>query len=115
MRADESEGDGIHTVAASRWAGAVVEDMAQVGVAAGALVFDSGHAKGGVQLVDYILFGDGGEEAGPAGTGIEFGLRIKQGCAAADAAVDALRVVLVQLAGEGSLGASLAGDLEFGG
>jgi hypothetical protein len=57
---------------------------------------------------------DGVEEGGPAAAGLEFLVRGVQRCVAAGAGVDALvRVVLVELAGEGGFGALFAEDAEL--
>jgi hypothetical protein len=66
--------------------------------------------KAGVGFLGDILFGDRRPEARPAGARLEFGIGAEQRVAAAYAAVDPSIVQLVVLAGEGRLGAFLAGD-----
>ena len=84
--------------------------MAQVGIALAAEGFGAHHAKAGVGLLGEILFGARHPEARPAGARLEFGIGTEQRVATAYAAVDTSIMQLVVLAGEGWLGAFLAGD-----
>src|SRR5690349_22125177 len=66
----------------------------------------------GVVLADLdVLLRDRIPEAGPPGAGLELRIRGEELRAARDAAVDTLGVVVPVLAGEGGLGAGLAGHL----
>ena len=90
---------------------AVVEDVAEVGVAVLADDLGAAHEEAvvGAQL-DVLEVGRLGE-AGPAGAGVELGVGGEELGAAADAAVHAGGLLVDVGAGEGALGAGLAGDL----
>src|SRR5690606_41241430 len=68
----EGEGDGVHAVAvARRGPRRVGEDVAEVGVAAGAAHLGADHAQGAVLVEgDRVVVG-GGVEARPAAVGVE--------------------------------------------
>src|SRR5664279_5620448 len=87
---------------------AVLENMAEVGVAIGAAHFDAIHAELVLVAVFEHIFADRLPEAGPAGAGFELGFRIEQRRATAHAAVDAEVMAIPIFAGEGGLGAALA-------
>ena len=86
----------VDAVAQAGELGPVLEDVAQVRVAA------SAHHLGEVIVIAEVgpgldgLFRDGSPKAGPSGAGVEFGLAVEQRRPAADAMIDArdLGVVL---------------------
>src|SRR3954454_175105 len=107
----ERQGAAVDAVALPVLARAVVEDVAQMGVAVPADDLGPPHEATvvGSQL-DVLEIGGLGE-ARPAGARVELGVGGEQLGAAADAAVHA-RGLLVDIgAGEGALGAGLAGHL----
>ena len=63
---DEAQRDGVDTVPQPGGFGTVVEQIAEVGVAAGAGDFAIGESAAGLSMPD-VLFGDGLPEAGPPG------------------------------------------------
>src|SRR6266849_6991014 len=63
----EDEGFGVHAVPQAGWGRAVLEDVAEVGVAAGAENLGADHAVPTVDLRGDVLGSHGLEEAGPAG------------------------------------------------
>jgi two-component system, NarL family, response regulator LiaR len=91
--------------------GAVVEDVPEVGVAVFADDLRTAHEEAvvGPQL-DVLEVGRLGE-AGPAGARVELGVGGEELGAATDAAVHPLRLLVDVGAGEGPLGARLAGHL----
>src|SRR5688572_13716451 len=86
---------------------AVVEEVAQVGVAAGAADLGPAHAVGAVvEQLDGVgrdRFG----EAGPAGPGVELRAALEEGVAAGQAAVEPVVLGVDVGAGEGALRAGL--------
>src|SRR5271169_2564125 len=64
---DEQQRCRVHAVAQAGRLGAVVEDVAEVGVALGALDLVAGHAQAAVGVLLHVLLRDGLPEAGPAG------------------------------------------------
>jgi len=73
--------------------GAVVEDMAEVGVAEAAGDFVARHAETVVGGDKNVFLGDRRPETGPAGAGFEFCGRREKGVVAADAAIESLGVI----------------------
>src|SRR5439155_23970844 len=71
------------------------------------------HAVAAVNGRDDVLLGHGPEEAGPAGPGVELGVRREQRQPAANTDVDARALVVQQGAAERPLGALAARDLEL--
>src|ERR1700761_4547629 len=63
---NEIERSRIHTIAQAGGSGAVVEDVAEVRIAFGALHFRAGHAVAVVGQILYILRRNGLVKAGPA-------------------------------------------------
>src|SRR6185436_14658871 len=98
------EREGIDSVALAGRGRAVVEDVAQVAGAAGAGGFQVG------MLVDRAR--KGVPERGPA-AGVVLGLGVVELLAAAGAGVEAVALVVQQLAGVGVLGPLLAEDVEL--
>eukprot|EP01025_Chloroclados_australasicus_P065450 TRINITY_DN8919_c0_g1_i4.p3 TRINITY_DN8919_c0_g1~~TRINITY_DN8919_c0_g1_i4.p3 ORF type:complete len:359 (+),score=80.99 TRINITY_DN8919_c0_g1_i4:28-1077(+) len=90
---------------------AVVEDVAEVAVAASAEDLGADHAVAGVFLDVDVLVSDGLEEAGPARAAGELGVAGEERELAAGTGVDAVLFVIEQRAAEGGLGAGVAEDL----
>ena len=65
-------GYGIDAIAQARGGGSVVEDVTQVGVAAGAGDFDAAHAKAQVFVLVDTVGVNGVKKAGPSAVGVEF-------------------------------------------
>ena len=101
----------IHAVAQAGRRRPVVEDVAQVGIAAAAQRLDANHAEAAVLALHDVGGGDRLPEARPAGAGIELGGRVEQGGVAADAAVHAAGMVVVVGAAERAFGTAAAGDV----
>src|SRR5262249_19027763 len=108
---DELEGDGVHAVAQAGGLGAVVEDVAEVSAAAGAEDLGALHAVGAVGVLVDVGGVKGLEEAGPAGAGVELGVALEERQAAEAADVDAVELVVGEVAAEGRLGALGEDDL----
>src|SRR5438105_8411897 len=68
------------------------------------------HPVAAVDLLGHAALAGRTREAGPAGPRVELGGGVEEGLAAADAAVDALLVVIPVHAGERPLGGPAAGD-----
>ena len=90
----ELEGSGIDAVAQSGRSRTILEYMTEVRVAAGAQHFYPPHEMAVVFLVDDIFRSGRLPERRPSRTGIEFGLRVKQGGAATGATIHALIVAV---------------------
>src|ERR1700723_3727612 len=69
------------------------------------------HPQGHIPYLDDILLGDRLPEAGPAGAGLKLGFRTEEGIIAADAAIEAVIVVVPGAAGIWPLRAGKPGDL----
>src|SRR3989339_78687 len=112
---DEFKRRGIDEIWFAAGRRAVVEDVAEMGVTAGAIHLDSLHAQTVVVLHPDIQFRNRFPETGPAGAGFELGIDQKQVCAAADALVNAGFAFLgqVALAAEGYFRAFETGDAEL--
>ena len=65
-------GYGVDAIAQARGGGAVVEDVTQVGVAAGAGDFDAAHAKAQVFVLVDAFGVNGVKKAGPSAVRVEF-------------------------------------------
>src|SRR5436190_3674022 len=116
VRFMEDQRGGVEAVAQSSWARAVLEDMAEMAIAARAENFDACHAMGVIGVVDDVFRRDRFEKAGPTGAGIELGISGKQWQSATDAGINTGLFVIVEDATEGRLGTFAAGDLIlFGG
>jgi hypothetical protein len=111
----EAQRGGIHAVAEVGWFGAVVEDMAEVGIAFGAGNRGADHAEGCVADFGYVFAGDGCPEAGPSCTRFEFRGGIEQRIVTAKAAVDAFVVQVPVFSRESDFGVGVARDVEGSG
>src|ERR1700678_2457155 len=100
---DEGHGARVHAITQPGRRRPVVEDMAEMGVAAGAENFGAFHAEAIVGARGDIFRRDGPEEAGPARAGIELRARFEKRQGAADAVVDAVFVVVVEDPAKGRL------------
>src|SRR5204863_8826457 len=94
---------GVHAIALASWSGAVVEDVAEMRLAARAEYFGARHAVRAVGVLGDGALCNRRVEAGPARPGIEFGFRVEQILSADGAAVDAGAVFVPVLSGEGAL------------
>lgn len=101
----------IITIAQTRRCRAVIEDVAVVAAAAGAVIFRSGHPKLIVFLEAERAFAIV-PEAWPAGAAIIFGRAIENRQIAAGAMENALALFIVQRRGEGALSGFLAQHAE---
>src|SRR6185295_9572764 len=90
-----------------------VEHVTEVAVAAGTEYFGPRHAVAPVRDLHHVLLRDRLEEAGPASARVELRARLEERQGAADAAVDAIPLVVEQGAAEGTLGSLPPGDLEL--
>src|SRR6185437_3021183 len=94
----------------------IVEQVAEVAAALGAVNLGPTHVVARVDVGFHGIGSQRSEEARPARTGIELRVRVEQRLAAAHALVHAVLLGVPVLAGEGPFGALLAGDSElFGG
>ncbi len=104
----EGQGDGVDAVAQRGRIGAVVEDMAEVGVAVRAPDLGAHHTVAVVGAFHDTVAREGGEEARPAAVRVELGVRAEQLVATADTAIDTGLAMLDELAAERWLRPSLA-------
>jgi hypothetical protein len=94
----EVHGRRVHAVAEAGGRWSVVEDVPQVGVALATGNCGAFHAERVITSLDDVLLGDGLVEAGPASSGIELGVGVKEGVVAADAAKDSVVVEIPRAA-----------------
>ena len=106
----ELERGGVEAVAQAGGLRAVLEDVAEVRAAAGAVDLVAHHAVAVVALRADVHRVDGGVEAGPAGARVELVLAREERQAAHDARVRALLVVVQEVPAERGLGARVLGD-----
>jgi len=83
---------------------AIVKDMAKVAAAAGAEDLGTGHAERYIADLGYVLRSEGPVETGPACARVELRAGGKEWQATAVTKVNAILVVIEQVAAEGSLG-----------
>ncbi len=95
---------------AARVGRAVVEDVAEVGVAVLGDDFRAVHAESAVGVLDDVVLGERLGEARPAGAAVELVQRAEKRLAGDDIDVDAGGVVVPVGVAEGRFGAGLAGD-----
>src|SRR5438552_13266911 len=98
----------IDAVAQAGRAGAVVEDVAEMAVTFRAQHLGADHAVADIVFLVDMAIRRGRGKARPAAAGIEFRVGFEQRLAAAGAGVSALAVLMLVLAGEGTLGRLLA-------
>jgi len=111
----ELQTDGVDAVAQAGGRWAVFEDVAQVGVAAGAGHFGADHAVAAV-LVLFHRFGcHGSGETGPAGTRVELVPAVEKRRTAAYAVIDAVTFEIVIFACKSGFRASHPAHLELKG
>lgn len=108
---EEAKGGFVDAVAEVSGFGAVGEDVAEVGGAAAAGDFGAFQHQADVFAGADVGGLGGGPEAGPAGAGVELFGGAEEEVVAADAAVFARGFEGVVGAGEGDVGAALAGDV----
>src|SRR5690606_35899907 len=89
---------------------AIRKDVPQVGIAARAQSFGPAHAVAGIQRLFDAVIGQRLVEAWPATAGLVLGVRTEQRRSAGHAAVNALGMIVVVLAGKRRLGAFLSHD-----
>ena len=106
----ELERGGIQAVTQAGGLGAVLEHVAEVRAAAGAVDLVAHHAVAGVALGAHVHRVDRRVEAGPSGAGVELVLAREERQAAHDARVRALLVVVEEVPAERGLGACVLGD-----
>ena len=97
--ADEVQGNGIHAVAQTGWLRPIIENMAEMCIAARTGHRDTLHEETIVLRLHDIQFGNRLPETGPSGTRIELGCRVVECGIAADAAVDPRSMIIIVLAG----------------
>src|SRR5882757_2169666 len=68
---------GVHAIAQPGRFRAVRKDVTEMGVTVSTAGFGAGHAIGAVGVLAHIFFVARSKEAGPAGTGFEFGFGIE--------------------------------------
>jgi len=107
----EAQRRRVHAVAPARRLWAIVEDVAEVGVAFCAGDGSADHTEARVAQLGDIFCRNGLPETGPSGAGIEFGSGIEQRVIATDAAVEAFVMQIPVLAGEGHFGVSVPRDV----
>jgi hypothetical protein len=102
---DENKGGGVHAVAFAGRCGAVIEDVSEV--RAGLAVHDLRSFHTVAIVLDQAdgVGVDGGIEAWPAGMGVEFGFRAKDGLEGGRGIICSFLVKVVVFTGEGSFGA----------
>src|ERR1700733_3161980 len=98
----------VDAIAQSGRAGAIVEYMPEVTIAARAQHFGSDHAVADVALLVDMALRRGRGKARPAAAGIEFGIGFKQRLSAAGAGVNAGPVLVLVFAGARPFGRFLA-------
>src|SRR5579872_3838657 len=106
----EAEGNAVHAVAQTGRLRTVVEDVAEMRPAYGALRFDAHHAMAAISLFLDRVAGNRRGEAGPAGARIELRFGSEERRPTCDAAVEPGVLFVPIWAGEGPLGAGLASN-----
>ena len=85
--------------------------MSQMRIASGAAHLGTYHAETVILDFDQGIVAEGLEIAGPAGTGIKFGIGGEEGGIAADASVDPIAFMLIVFTAEGGLRAMFATNM----
>src|SRR5882724_8185573 len=109
----EDERFGVDAISQASGGGPVIENMAEMAVAASAQNLRADHAVAAVCMRDNVLLGHKLEEAGPAGAGVELAMGGEQGQPTADTAVDPLALVVQERAAERSLSALATSNLKL--
>src|SRR5258706_2826249 len=103
----KTQGTAVRAIAQARRSRAVIEDMAQMAAASGAIKFSAHHtvaAVGGGRHRPRL----GVPEAGPAGAAVELGAGVEQFGAASGAFKLSRALFIIQRAGAGAFGAAFA-------
>lgn len=108
---DKIESHRVDAVAEPAWGRTIVEDMAQVGVAATAQHLGAHHTVAGIGLDGHALLVHRGPETRPAATGVKLRFRAEQPLATAGTGVDARHLSIRVLARVRRLGPLLARDM----
>ena len=111
-RFDEAQRGRVHAVAEASRLWAVVEDVAEVGVAFCAGDGGADEAESCIPDFGYVFSGDGRPETGPSGAGFELGVGTEQRIVTTDAAVESLVMQIPVFAGEGKLRIRMTSDVE---
>src|SRR5690242_15372675 len=85
---------GVHAVAQAGRRGSIIEDVSEMGTAVPATSLCARHERTAVLVQREVVFIHRLKETRPAGSGVEFRCRIEQRLAAADAAIDAVGMVV---------------------
>ena len=112
-RLDEVERNGVQAMPFPGRPRPVRKHVAEVAAATRADFFDPNHRVPGVGDAPDVGFVVGLEEARPAGTGIEFRTRAKQGQSAETAHINAVLLVVKEDAAECRFGAMLQQNVAF--
>ena len=99
----EAECGGVDAVTLARWGRSVLEDVALVGAADGAVYLSAAHEETPILFRLDVCFVEWLPEARPARTGIVLGGRREEGRPAGHTTVDSLLFVVVVLTTEGPL------------
>ena len=109
----ELQGDAVHAVAQAGRLRAILENVAEVAAATGAVDLGAGLEEAAVRGGADVGGIDRRPEARPASAGVEFLRGVEKGQPTGRADEDTLLVNVVQRAGEGPLGAVLAQHVEL--
>lgn len=99
----ERDGFAVQTKPSAGRFRSIRKDMPQVGVTAGTQHFGANHAMAEIRFFEDVFGCYGLKEAGPSGSGIEFGIRCKQWKTAAHAGIDSRLFVVEERAAKGAL------------
>jgi hypothetical protein len=101
----EVQGQGVDAVALASWFRTVWENVAKVSLAVATNHFRADHAVGFIDYGFYLALGEDIVKAGPAGSGVEFGLGGEEVLAAGHTAIHAFFIMFVVFSAKRSLGA----------
>ena len=107
---DEPQRRGIDAITLVSRSGAVIKDVAKVGIGGGGTDLGAFHAERSVRFLNNLPVIHGFGEAGPAAAGIEFVERAEQRHAGHDIHIDAGRMVVPVGIGKGRFRGGLLGD-----
>ncbi len=102
----------VHAIAKMRGLGAIVKDVAEMGVAFSAGDCGADDAEGSVADLGHVFGGDRSPETGPSRPRVELGGGIEQRVVTTNAAIDARVVQVPVFSGEGDFGIGVARDVE---